>query len=59
MGYRRQQQAKEARLWLGQVIIPIFSTVGMLLANDRIRESLSEFADTVLKKKAKKSREEK
>lgn len=59
MSHRRYQQSKEARLWLGQVIIPIFSTVGMLLANDHIRGSLSEFADSVLKKKVKKSREEK
>ncbi len=36
--YKQIEQAREIRMWLGQVIVPAFAAGAMLLNNEKARE---------------------
>lgn len=39
MTYKQIEASREARLWLGQVIIPALTGAGLLLSNPTIRKA--------------------
>lgn len=54
MTWKQIETAREVRLWIGQVIVPTASIVGLIMANPRSRAYVSEKfskAKTFVKKK--------
>ena len=41
MTYKQIEQAREIRLWLGQVIVPAALGVGMILSNPEARSTIA------------------
>ena len=44
MKYKHIEAAREARLWIGQIIVPAAAVVGSLLAIPEVRETVAEKA---------------
>ena len=40
MTYKQIEASREARLWISQVIVPVFTTAGLLMLNPEIRASV-------------------
>ena len=54
MTYKQIETSREARLWIGQVIIPAVGVVGMIFANPEIRAKVvdkAKCAKQAIKKK--------
>lgn len=47
MKYKHIEASREARLWIGQVIVPAIGTAMLVLSNPRAREWASEKASGV------------
>ena len=47
MSYRRIEASREARLWLGQIIIPAVSAVVAALSIPQVREMVATKAEQV------------
>lgn len=57
MTYKQIEASREARLWIGQVIVPIITVVGAAMAVPEVRQAVTEKANNVkaaIKKKFKK-----
>ena len=57
MSYKNIERSREARLWIGQVIIPTITVVGSALAIPELRDTIAYKAKAVketIKNKAKK-----
>lgn len=54
MTYKQIEASREARLWIGQVIVPAATAIGILMANPYIRNSIKKKASN-LKSKIKKT----
>ena len=57
MSYKNIERSREARLWIGQVIIPTITVVGSALAIAELSDTISYNAKAVketIKNKAKK-----
>lgn len=57
MTYKQIEASREARLWIGQVIIPAITVVGAAMAVPEVRKAVTEKANnvkTAIKKKFKK-----
>ena len=57
MTYKQIEASREARLWIGQVIIPAIAVVGAAMTVPEVRKAVIEKANnvkTAIKKKFKK-----
>lgn len=57
MTYKQIEASREARLWIGQVIIPAIAVVGAVMTVPEVRKAVTEKANnikTAIKKKFKK-----
>ena len=57
MTYKQIEASREARLWIGQVIIPAITVVGAAMTVPEVRKAVTEKANnlkTAIKKKFKK-----
>ena len=57
MTYKQIEASREARLWIGQVIIPAIAVVGAAMTVPEVRKAVTEKANnlkTAIKKKFKK-----
>ena len=57
MTYKQIEASREARLWIGQVIIPAITVVGAAMTVPEVRKAVTEKANNVktdIKKKFKK-----
>ena len=57
MTYKQIEASREARLWIGQVIIPAITVVGAAMTVPEVRKTVVEKANnlkTAIKKKFKK-----
>lgn len=57
MTYKQIEASREARLWIGQVIIPAITVVGAAMTVPEVRKAVVEKANnvkTAIKKKFKK-----
>ena len=57
MTYKQIEASREARLWIGQVIIPAITVVGAAMTIPEVRKAVTEKANnvkTAIKKKFKK-----
>lgn len=57
MTYKQIEASREARLWIGQVVVPIVSVIGAAMAVPEVRHAVVEKANnvkTAIKKKFKK-----
>lgn len=57
MTYKQIEASREARLWIGQVIIPAITVVGAAMTVPEVRKAVIEKANnvkTAIKKKFKK-----
>ena len=57
MTYKQIEASREARLWIGQVIIPAITVVGAVMTVPEVRKAVTEKANnvkTAIKKKFKK-----
>ena len=57
MTYKQIEVSREARLWIGQVIIPAITVVGAAMTIPEVRKAVTEKANnlkTAIKKKFKK-----
>ena len=57
MTYKQIEASREARLWIGQVIIPVITVVGAAMTVPEVRKAVIEKANnlkTAIKKKFKK-----
>ena len=57
MTYKQIEASREARLWIGQVIIPTITVVGAAMTIPEVRKAVTEKANnlkTAIKKKFKK-----
>ena len=56
MTYKQIEASREARLWIGQVIIPAITVVGAAMTVPEVRKAVTEKANnlkTAIKKKFK------
>lgn len=59
MTYKQIEASREARLWIGQVIIPAITVVGAAMTVPEVRKAVTEKANnvkTAIKKKFKKKK---
>ena len=57
MSYKQIEASREARLWIGQVVVPIVTVIGAAMAVPEVRQAVAEKANnvkTAIKKKFKK-----
>ena len=57
MTYKQIEASREARLWIGQVIIPAITVIGAAMTVPEVRKAVTEKANnlkTAIKKKFKK-----
>ena len=57
MTYKQIEASREARLWIGQVIIPAITVVGAAMTVPEVRKAVTDKANnvkTAIKKKFKK-----
>ena len=57
MTYKQIEASREARLWIGQVIIPVITVVGAAMTVPEVRKAVIEKVNnvkTAIKKKFKK-----
>lgn len=47
MTYKQIEASREARLWIGQVIVPAAVGAAMILSNPETRRAIKEKADNV------------
>lgn len=49
MTYKQIEASREARLWIGQIIVPTVIGVGMILSNPQARQAMVTKAQNVKK----------
>lgn len=51
MTYKQIEAAREVRLWVGQIVVPVVTTIGALLLVPEVRENaavtVSKFRDRI------------
>lgn len=47
MTYKQIEASREARLWIGQIIVPAFTTVMTMMAIPEVRQAVTEKAKEV------------
>lgn len=47
MSYKQIERSREARLWLGQVIIPLLTGSALMLANPELSQKIADRANRV------------
>lgn len=50
MTYKQIEASREARLWVTQIIVPTFLSVGMLMSVPEIREAVKTKASEIKRK---------
>lgn len=58
MTYKQIEASREARLWIGQVIVPAIGVVAVAMSNPQVRQAATEKANNIkqtIKKKFKKN----
>lgn len=58
MTYKQIEASREARLWIGQIIIPAIMFAGAMLAIPEVRQAVAEKANSVKWSVKKKFRRE-
>lgn len=62
MTYKQLEASREARLWIGQIIIPVATIIGTSMAIPQVREAVAAKADdikeSINRKRKKKSQPE-